>query len=146
MSTESLALLRQNAGQEISALAEEHIKHDLQDSDRDLLNSAASKFGTHVKIGSLLGLSLGALLAFRLRRTRLQMFRAFRAQEKPTHVRFADGREGKFSGRVVREYRLTSALPILRSRSGCYAIPQTLYPWRCRCVYFLWLRWSLYRW
>jgi len=118
MSTESLALLRKNAGQEISALAEEHIKHDLQDSDRDLLNSAASKFGTHVKIGSLLGLSLGALLAFRLRRTRLQMFRAFRAQEKPTHVRFADGREGKFSGRVVREYRLTSALPILRSRSG----------------------------
>lgn len=100
MSTDSLALLRKNAGQEISALAGEHIEHDLQDSDRDLLNSAASKFSTHVKIGSLLGLSLGALLAFRLRRTRMQMFRAFRAQEKPSHVRFADGREGKSSGRL----------------------------------------------
>jgi len=97
MSAESLALLRKNAGQEISALAEDHIKHDLQHSDRDLLNSAAGNFSNHVKIGSLLGLSLGAILAFRLRRTRMQMFRAFRAREKPTHVKFADGREGKSS-------------------------------------------------
>ncbi|KAL9596722.1 MAG: hypothetical protein Q9179_004523 [Wetmoreana sp. 5 TL-2023] len=93
MSADSLALLRKNAGQEISALAEEHFKHDLQDSDRDALKSAASKISTHVSIGSALGLGLGALLAFRLRRTRMQMFNAFRAHEKPTHVKFADGRE-----------------------------------------------------
>ena len=146
MSTDSLALLRKNAGQEISALAEEHIKHDLQDSDRDLLNSAASKFSTHVKVGSLLGLSLGVLLAFRLRRTRMQIFRAFRAQEKPTHVRFADGREGRCFGRDVQEYRLTSAFPVLRSSPGCHSLPQALHTRRCRCIYLLWLRWSLHWW
>ncbi|KAL8923173.1 MAG: hypothetical protein Q9208_004736 [Pyrenodesmia sp. 3 TL-2023] len=93
MSSESLALLRKNAGEEIRALAEEHYKHDLQDSDRDTLKSAAGKIGTHVTIGSIVGLGLGAFLAFRLRNMRLQMFNAFRAHEKPTHVKFADGRE-----------------------------------------------------
>ena len=96
MSADSLALLRKNAGEDISALAEEHLKHDLQDSDRDALNSAASKIRKHVTVGSVLGLGLGAILAFRLRRTRMQMFNALRAHEKPPHVRFADGREGKF--------------------------------------------------
>ncbi|KAL8913356.1 MAG: hypothetical protein Q9171_001833 [Xanthocarpia ochracea] len=97
MSSDSLALLRKNAGQDIAALAEEHFKHDLQDSDRDALRSAANKIRTHVTIGSLVGLGLGAFLAFRLRRTRMQMFDAFRANEKPTHVKFADGREGMFT-------------------------------------------------
>lgn len=94
MSTDSIALLRKNAGQDIRALAQEHFKHDLQDSDRDALTSAAGKISTHVSVGSALGLALGAFLAFRLRRTRMQMFNAFRAHEKPTHVKFADGREG----------------------------------------------------
>ncbi|KAL9025101.1 MAG: hypothetical protein Q9196_006023 [Gyalolechia fulgens] len=93
MSADSLALLRKNAGQEISALAEEHLKHDLQDSDRDALKSAASKITTHITVGTIVGLGLGALLAFRLRRSRMQMFEAFRAHEKPTHVKFIDGRE-----------------------------------------------------
>ncbi|KAL8725036.1 MAG: hypothetical protein Q9166_007611 [cf. Caloplaca sp. 2 TL-2023] len=93
MSSDSLALLRKNAGQDIAALAEEHFKHDLHDSDRDTLKSAAGKISTHVTIGSAVGLGLGVLLAFRLRRTRMQMFNAFRAHEKPTHVKFANGRE-----------------------------------------------------
>ncbi|KAL8878554.1 MAG: hypothetical protein Q9198_003658 [Flavoplaca austrocitrina] len=93
MSTDSLALLRKNAGQDIAALAEDHLKHDLQDTDRDALKSAASKISTHVTIGSLVGLGLGAFLAFRLRRMRMQMFDALKAKEKPTHVKFADGRE-----------------------------------------------------
>ncbi|KAL8721252.1 MAG: hypothetical protein Q9225_002029 [Loekoesia sp. 1 TL-2023] len=93
MSADSLALLRKNVGQEISVLAEEHFKHDLQDSDRDVLKSAASKISTHVTVGTVVGLGLGALLAFRIRRTRMQMFNAFRAHEKPTQVKFADGRE-----------------------------------------------------
>ncbi|KAL8829826.1 MAG: hypothetical protein Q9170_006006 [Blastenia crenularia] len=90
--SDSLALLRKNAGQEISALAEEHLKHDLQDSDRDALKSAASKISTHISIGTVVGIGLGAFLAFRLRSRRMQMFNAFRAHEKPTHVKFADGR------------------------------------------------------
>ena len=95
MSTESLPLLRKNAGEDISALAEEHFKHDLDDSDQNALRSAASKIRFHVTLGSFAGLALGTLLAFRLRRTRMQTFNALRAHEKPTHVKFADGREGK---------------------------------------------------
>ncbi|KAL8933461.1 MAG: hypothetical protein Q9216_006352 [Gyalolechia sp. 2 TL-2023] len=93
MSADSLAILRKNAGQEIAALAEDHLKHDLQDSDRDALKTAASKISTHATVGTIVGLGLGAFLAFRLRRSRMQMFNAFRAHEKPTHVKFADGRE-----------------------------------------------------
>lgn len=94
MSADSFAVLRKNAGEDISKLAEEHFKHDLQDSDRDNLKTAASKMGTHATVGSLLGLGLGLFLAFRTRRSRTQMFSAFRTAEKPTHVKFADGREG----------------------------------------------------
>ena len=94
MPTDSVALLRKNAGGDISALADQHLQHDLQDSDRDALKSAAGKISTHVTVGSLLGLGLGVFLAVRLRRSRTQMFQALRAKEKPTHVRFADGREG----------------------------------------------------
>ncbi|MCJ1458675.1 hypothetical protein MMC28_009049 [Mycoblastus sanguinarius] len=93
MSAESFAILRKNAGGDISKLAEEHFKHDLRDSDRDTLNSAANKIGTHATVGSLVGLGLGLFLAFRIRSARTQMFNAFRTSEKPTHVKFPDGRE-----------------------------------------------------
>lgn len=94
MSNELPPFLRGHAKREIQALAEEHYKHDLQDTDRDALMSAGKKISRHVAVGTTLGLGLGAFLAFRLRRTRMQMFRALRAHEKPTHVKFADGREG----------------------------------------------------
>ena len=95
MSAESFAVFRKNAGEDISKLAEEHFKHDLQESDRDTLTNAAGKVGTHATVGSLLGLGLGLFLAFRIRSRRVQMFNAFRTAEKPTHVKFADGREGE---------------------------------------------------
>lgn len=44
-------------------------------------------------IGSLVGIGLGAFLAVRLRQNRNRLFQAFKATEKPTHVRFANGRE-----------------------------------------------------
>ena len=94
MFADSLAVLRKNVGEDISKLAEEHLKHDLQDSDRDTLNDAATKIGMHATVGSFLGLGLGVFLAFRLRRNRSKMFNAFRTVEKPTYVKFADGREG----------------------------------------------------
>ncbi|KAM0797614.1 hypothetical protein BDR22DRAFT_862305 [Usnea florida] len=93
MSADAFAALRKNAGEDISKLAEEHYKHDLQESDRDTLTNAAGKVGTHATVGSLLGLGLGLFLAFRIRSRRVQMFNAFRTAEKPTHVKFADGRE-----------------------------------------------------
>ncbi|CZT12575.1 uncharacterized protein RAG0_16356 [Rhynchosporium agropyri] len=89
MSFQSLAISRQNASKELAQLAEEHMKHDLQQSDRDALNSAATKFSTFTTVGSLAGLGLGALLAFRVRSARLKYFTAFRAIDKPTHVQFA---------------------------------------------------------
>ena len=95
MSADSFAVFRKNAGEDISKLAEEHFKHDLQESDRDTLMTAAGKVGTHATVGSLLGLGLGLFLAFRIRSRRVQMFNAFRTAEKPTHVKFADGREGE---------------------------------------------------
>ena len=84
-----------STGEDISKLAEEHFKHDLQDSDRDNIIGAMKKIGTHATVGSLLGLGLGLFLAFRIRSSRTRMFNAFRTAEKPTHVKFADGREGK---------------------------------------------------
>jgi hypothetical protein len=56
--------------------------------------SAATTLSTHATIGSLLGLGLGVAMAWRVRATRVRMFQAFRAVEKPQWVKFADGREG----------------------------------------------------
>lgn len=81
-------------GGEYAALAEEHFKHDLTDSDRDTLRSAGPKIVRGSTFGGIIGLGLGVFWAFRLRRARLRMFHAFRAHERPTHVKFADGREG----------------------------------------------------
>ncbi|OLN96260.1 hypothetical protein CCHL11_04414 [Colletotrichum chlorophyti] len=93
MSRESLAAFRKSpSSDDLAALAEKHLEHDLRDSDRDLLKNAASKVGRHATIGSVVGLGLGFFLAFRLRRARADMFAAFRATEKPTHVQFASGR------------------------------------------------------
>ncbi|KAF2431327.1 hypothetical protein EJ08DRAFT_696417 [Tothia fuscella] len=92
MTSEALAAFRKTHGQELAKLAEEHLKHDLQESDREILQRAASRFSTHATIGSILGLGLGALLAFRVRSARMRMFTAFKTKEKPTHVQFADGR------------------------------------------------------
>ncbi|ORY10890.1 hypothetical protein BCR34DRAFT_625076 [Clohesyomyces aquaticus] len=90
--SDSLAAFRNNRGNELRRLAEEHLQHELNESDRDILKSAASKVSTHATIGSLLGLSLGVYCAVRLRTMRVAYFRAFRAMEKPVEVRFADGR------------------------------------------------------
>jgi len=41
-----------------------------------------------------MGLGIGIALAWQLRSNRVKFFNAFRAMQKPTHVKFADGREG----------------------------------------------------
>ena len=94
MSSDSLAISRKNASIELSQLAEEHLNQDLQPSDRDVLRSAGSKFSTYAAFGSVVGLGLGVALAYRVRRLRIESFKAFRAMERPTHVQFADGRTG----------------------------------------------------
>ncbi|KAK4508132.1 hypothetical protein PRZ48_001870 [Zasmidium cellare] len=93
MSSDSLAIFRKGLGPDLNALAEKHMKDDLTQSDRDALKKAASTVSTHTLVGSLIGLSLGAFFAFRIRTGRQRMFRAFKTAEKPQAVRFADGRE-----------------------------------------------------
>lgn len=94
MSSDSLAMFRKSMGEDMGKLADEHYQHDLNDKDRDVLKSAASKLSTHATIGSLVGLGLGLFFAFRLRANRTKMFEAFKATDKPTHVQFAGGRTG----------------------------------------------------
>ncbi|KAF3935242.1 hypothetical protein ABW19_dt0202217 [Dactylella cylindrospora] len=93
MSSESIAALRKSTAQDLAKLAEEHFNHDLYESDRQALKSAAGKLSTYATVGSLVGLGLSVFLSFRLRQNRKIFFEAFRAREKPTSVKFADGRE-----------------------------------------------------
>ena len=68
--------------------------HSLNQRDRENLEVAANKLSRHVIIGSIVGLGLGVAMAWKIRSDRIKLFNAFRAMQKPTHVRFADGREG----------------------------------------------------
>ncbi|KAI1850927.1 hypothetical protein JX265_007252 [Neoarthrinium moseri] len=89
----SFAALRKSPEHEdLAKLAEEHMQHDLDESDREVLKKAAGKVSLPATIGTLVGLGLGVYAAFRLRKVRMDMFRAFRASEKPTQVVFAGGR------------------------------------------------------
>ena len=119
MSADSLAILRKNVSEDIRMLADEHFKHDLNDSDRDTLKTAASKVGISATIGSLLGLGLGVFLAFRVRSSRTQIFNAFRTAEKPTHAKFADGREGTYD-------QFPHTLDLLFTFDCCVSIPLSL--------------------
>ncbi|TKA78540.1 hypothetical protein B0A49_01645 [Cryomyces minteri] len=118
MSSDSFAILRKHAGPDLTALAEEHMKHDLQQSDRETLQKAASKLSTYAAIGSVIGIGLGIWAAYRIRSTRAAMFNAFRAAEKPTHVQFAGGRTGTrtplaVQGEVWRRWNLADILQFL---------------------------------
>lgn len=92
--SDSFAATRNRRSDELSRLADEHIQQDLQADDRQALKSAASRVSFWTAFGSAVGFGLGLYTAFRLRSTRHAFFQAFRMQEKPTQVMFADGRTG----------------------------------------------------
>lgn len=92
--SESLAALRKNRRDELAKLADQHLQHDLRESDRDALKNAATRVSTWTLVGSAVGIGLGFFVAFRLRSARKAMFEAFKAQEKPVSVVFSDGRTG----------------------------------------------------
>ncbi|KAL3417446.1 hypothetical protein PVAG01_11446 [Phlyctema vagabunda] len=96
MSSDSFAAVR-NIGlsSDLEKLAEVHLQHDLTEDDRKTLFEAAKKPSRYALIGSLVGLGLGAALAWKLRANRVRLFDAVRAMEKPTHVKFGDGRLGQ---------------------------------------------------
>ena len=100
---ESFAILRQRRSNELTALANEHLQHDLNAEDRDKLNAASSSISTWTAIGSGVGITLGLVAAIRFRNSRRAFFSAIRAQERPTKVMFEDGRTGTlFLDRVFR--------------------------------------------
>ncbi|KAI0001540.1 hypothetical protein F4779DRAFT_604138 [Xylariaceae sp. FL0662B] len=78
---------------DLQQLAEEHLKRDLSQEDRNVLIKSTNRMTSHAVWGTLIGLGLGVYAAYRLRRLRVDTFNAFRLTEKPTHVRFADGRQ-----------------------------------------------------
>ncbi|KAF2838831.1 hypothetical protein M501DRAFT_975691 [Patellaria atrata CBS 101060] len=84
--------MRKDAYDDLQALAEEHFKYDLQESDSDTLKAAASKFSTHVRIGCVLGMGLCLFPVFRLRAPGKQFLPSLRAADKPTNLKFADQR------------------------------------------------------
>ncbi|KAF1960273.1 hypothetical protein CC80DRAFT_289885 [Byssothecium circinans] len=89
---ENLAAFRDRRSKHLRELAEQHLQHDLNQSDRDTLRNAAGKVSTYSSVGSLLGIGLGVYCAVRLRSMRVAYFNAFRAMEKPVEVKFANGR------------------------------------------------------
>jgi len=93
MSSDSLAYFRKHRGEDLKKLAEKHLEHDLPPEDRDRLKKAGTQFSNWTAVGSLVGLGLGSLLALRVRTSRIRAYHAFRVQQKPTHIKFADGRE-----------------------------------------------------
>ncbi|KAI0392550.1 hypothetical protein F5Y17DRAFT_436093 [Xylariaceae sp. FL0594] len=78
---------------DLTNIANEHMKHDLEPSDRETLLRATRRATTAATVGSLVGLGLGLYSAIRLRKVRTEMFAAFRASEKPSYVVFPNGRQ-----------------------------------------------------
>ncbi|KAI0910199.1 hypothetical protein F4824DRAFT_448638 [Ustulina deusta] len=90
----SLAVFRKSEQQdELTKLASEHIRSDLEPSDRTALRKATARVATATTVGSLVGLGLGVYASIRLRKVRTDVFAAFRAAEKPSSVLFANGRQ-----------------------------------------------------
>ena len=73
---------------------EDHIENTLSEDDRNAIKKVQWTVASYNTVVPCLGLVAGLLGAHRLRANKLAMLRAFRAQERPTHVVFASGRTG----------------------------------------------------
>lgn len=121
----SLAIFRRQRSDDLAKLADEHLQQDLYQSDRDALKDAASKVSLWTTVGSAVGIGLGLYVAMRLRSTRRALFQAFRAQEKPTQVIFANGR----TGMSLPPNSPRQSLTCHRANSGYYSPTETNYLW-----------------
>lgn len=74
-------------------------------------------------------------LAFRVRAHRIRLFEAFRASQKPSHVKFADGREGR--SQLMLSRKLYSWWKAYRSNSRDHSDATTLYSWGFCNLHFL---------
>ncbi|XPS77119.1 hypothetical protein M3J09_009155 [Ascochyta lentis] len=76
--SEALAVFRSSPSKDLKQLSEEHLQHDLNQEDRNLLKRAGGRVSTHAGIASLVGVGLGIYCASRLRAMRLAYFNAFK--------------------------------------------------------------------
>jgi len=88
------AIFRASPDKDLAQIGESHLQRDLSQEDRDVLSKAARKVSVHATMGSLLGLGLGILAAYRIHANRVALYNAFRMVSKPSEIVFADGRRG----------------------------------------------------
>lgn len=93
MSADPVVSTGKYAPVQITNLAE----YGLTQSDVQTLLSAHNRLDRSVVVGSLLGLGLSALLAFRVTRARRRLATTLRLFGSPTYVGFADGTQGSFT-------------------------------------------------
>ncbi|KUI59151.1 hypothetical protein VP1G_06393 [Cytospora mali] len=89
----SLAAFRRHAQHdELAQLAESHFENDLTADDKVVLKEAASTISWQASVGSVAGLGLGCLLAYRVRSLRKSFFNEFKASDLPKQLTFASGK------------------------------------------------------
>lgn len=89
------ALFRPHPNDELAHIGEAHLKQDLSADDRARLRTAASKVTNYTTVGSLLGLGLGAAMAYRIHTNRVALYNAFKMVNRPVEVIFPNGRRGE---------------------------------------------------
>lgn len=97
-----LAALRPPAQhqQDPATLARSHFQNDLTQEDRDTLRSAASTAQWSATLGSLVGIGIGCLFAYRVRALRRHWFHEVRVTmgtDRPARLVFASGKSGMSS-------------------------------------------------
>lgn len=88
------ALFRSHPNDELARIGEAHLKQDLSADDRARLKTAASRVTNYTTVGSLLGLGLGAAMAYRIHTNRVALYNAFKMVNRPVEVIFPNGRRG----------------------------------------------------
>ncbi|KAK1834894.1 hypothetical protein QBC39DRAFT_251263 [Podospora conica] len=86
------AIFRPHPNDDLARIGEAHLKHDLSPDDRARLRTAASKVTNYTTLGSLLGLGLGAAVAYRIHANRVALYNAFKMVNRPIEVIFPNGR------------------------------------------------------
>ncbi|KAI7774027.1 hypothetical protein LA080_009450 [Diaporthe eres] len=86
------AFRRHDQHDELAKLAASHFQHELTTEDRQVLAGAAKTINWHASFGSIVGVGVGCLLAYRVRALRRNWFNELRTSDKPKQVIFHSGK------------------------------------------------------
>lgn len=89
------AFRRHDQHDELAKLAASHFEHELTTEDREVLAGAAKTINWHASFGSIVGVGVGCLLAYRVRALRRNWFNELRTSDKPKQVIFHSGKTCK---------------------------------------------------